>query len=211
MDDPDASDDVQRDDLHREVFHSRFNRMLAVATWLIDALLLGSGIASGILSDRPQLIVPAALVGFAAWAGLWRPAVVVDDEAVILVNVVGSVTVPWAALIEVDTKYALALRTPGRVYSAWAAPAPGRAGAAMAGRRQHDSGRSGASRPGDLLASESGEAAYLVRTRWTELLDAGRVETGVADTVSVQRNRHLVTLAVLVVLATASAFALGWA
>lgn len=203
-------------DPRREVFHSRFNRVLAVVVWAIVALLLASGVVSGILAARPVFLVPAALLALAGWVALWRPAVIVDDEAAKLVNVARTVTVPWPALIDVDTKYALTLRTPGHVYPAWAAPAPGRAGAAMARRRERGSVRppgplpSERSRPGDLLASESGQAAYMVRARWQELVGAGRVEAGIADRVRVVQTWHLGYLGPLIALAIGSVFALGW-
>lgn len=203
-------------DLRREVFHSPFNRVLAVVVWAIDALLLAGGVMSWTLAERPLLLVPAALLALAGWVGLWHPAVIVDDAAATLVNVARTVTVPWAALIDVDTKYALTLRTPGHAYPAWAAPAPGRAGAAMARRNERSAGPRQAlsterSRPGDLLASESGQAAHLVRARWQELIDAGRVEAGVADRLRVVHTWHVGSLGALLALAIGSVFALGWA
>ncbi|MEP6481126.1 MAG: PH domain-containing protein [Rhodoglobus sp.] len=200
-----------------ETFHSRFNRVLAVAIWAIDGLLVAGGVVSGTLEGHPALVAPAALLAFAAWLALWHPAVIVDDDDATLVNVIRTVVVPWSALIDVDTKYALTLRTPERAYSAWAAPAPGRAGAAMARRVERGrqpSGHRGTAvspRPGDLMASESGQAAYMVRTRWQELIAADSVETGIAHEVVVRTNWHWPSIAVLVALAIGSAFALGWA
>ncbi len=201
-----------------EVFRSRFNRIIAVCAWVLDAALLGGTVATDALAAHPALVVPAGLIAVASWVTLWHPGVTVDDEKVSLVNIVRTVSVPWEALIDVDTQYALTLRTPRRSYSAWAAPAPGRAGAAIARRteRRHGApavmpGTGGRSRPGDMLGTESGDAAYLVRSRWQSLIAEGRVEAGLADETAITVRWHLFSLVALTALAVGSAFALGWA
>jgi hypothetical protein len=181
----------------RDVFVSNFNRMFAVLVWLLDAFVLAGYVwVHGELRD-PFVIVPVAFVALLAWVALWRPRVEIDDERIMVRNVVRTITVPWPALIHVDTRFALTLFTPGHRYSAWAAPAPGRTGAALAGRKQ-DRGRvamaptgpDGSIRPGDLIASESGQVAYLIRERWARLRDTGRIEAGVADETPVGIRVH---------------------
>lgn len=183
--------------IDRDVFVSRFNRALAVVAWALDAFVLVAYVwVHGDLRD-PFVLVPVAFVALLVWVALWRPRVQIDDTAIEMRNVFRTVTVPWTALINVDTKYALTLFTPGHRYSAWAAPAPGRTGAAMAARKQ-DRGRvqfapvsaEGTVRPGDLVASESGQVAYLIRERWARLRDAGRIEAGIADSTPVGIRVH---------------------
>ncbi|GAB3803634.1 hypothetical protein GCM10028798_22870 [Humibacter antri] len=181
----------------RDVFVSRFNRVLAVVVWALDAFVLAGYVwVHGGLRD-PFATVPVALVALLAWVALWRPSIQIDDDGIRVVNVFRTIEVPWPALIHIDTKYALTLFTPGHRYSVWAAPAPGRTGAAMAARKQ-ERGRvemapvseNGSIRPGDLIASESGQAAYLIRERWARLRDAGHIDAGFADETPVHIRVH---------------------
>ncbi|GAB3390303.1 hypothetical protein GCM10027568_13980 [Humibacter soli] len=181
----------------RDVFVSRFNRVLAVVAWALAAGALVAYIWShGELRD-PFVIVPVVFVALAAWVALWRPRVSIDDDTIEVRNVFRTITVPWPALINVDTRFALTLFTPGHRYSAWAAPAPGRTGAAIAQRKQRHGevamapiGSDGTIRPGDLVASESGQVAYLIRERWARLRESGRIEAGIADQTPVGIRVH---------------------
>ncbi len=197
----------------RDVYASRFNRILAVIIWVLAAFMTGSllFVAPGI---RLLYVLPAAFVALFAWEALWNPRVEVDDDGVHLRNVLRTIFIPWAALIHVDTKYALTLYTPGHSYAAWAAPAPGRASSYRASKSR--SGNAGnrvpldgdAARPGDLIGTESGEAAYLVRSRWDRLRERGAFETGVADTTKVTVTTHWGTAIALIVLAAGSVVAI---
>jgi len=118
--------------------------------------------------------------------------------------VLRTVVIPWAALIDVDTKFSLTLRTPNGRFGVWAAPAPGRTGVAMARRAERRHGNQAQtaamgnrSRPGDLVTTESGEAAYLVRDRWNSLVEAGRIEAGQAESTAVLVRWHWVLDAAL--------------
>ena len=53
----------------------------------------------------------ALLVGGACWATFWRPRVEVSDAGVRVVNVTRTIDIPWPALRDVDTKWALTLDT----------------------------------------------------------------------------------------------------
>jgi hypothetical protein len=114
----------------------------------------------------------------------------------------------------VDTKFALTLYTPGHRYAVWSAPAPGTASTLRATRNE-TKGRIGrpsvedsVRRPGDLLSTESGQAAEVVRRRWAQLQDAGALEPGLADETPVLVRWHLVTLCVTVLLAAGTVAAL---
>lgn len=199
----------------RDVFVSRFNRVLAVLVWLLDAFVLVGYVWIHAGLRDPLVIVPVAFVALLAWVALWRPRVEIDDDGILVRNVLRTITVPWPALIHVDTKYALTLFTPGHRYSAWAAPAPGRTGAAMAQRKQQRGtvamapvGADGTIRPGDLIASESGQVAYLIRERWARLRDAGRIEAGIAQETPVRIQVHWWLDGTLVVLLVAGVLVL---
>ena len=82
-------------------------------------------------SDEPATALRAApwlaLVRGACWAAVLAPEVVVDDGGVRLVNVLRTIDLPWPSIQAVDTKWALTLITAYGRFTAWAAPAPGRA------------------------------------------------------------------------------------
>ncbi|MDR6971022.1 PH domain-containing protein [Leifsonia shinshuensis] len=197
----------------REVFVSRFNRVLAVLIWAAAAALT-VGLLVSVHDARLLYIVPVALFAFIAWAMLWRPLLVVADEGLTLVNVTQTVSIPWEALIAVDTKYALTLYTPGRKFPVWSAPAPGTTRTLRATRTE-TKGRVGRPsvddslrRPGDLLATESGAAAEVVRRRWADLQESGAIEAGRADETPVGIRWHVASLIALVLLAAGSVAAL---
>jgi hypothetical protein len=123
------------------------------------------------------------------------------------------VRVPWAALVDVSTQYALTLVTPRVRVRAWAAPSPGRHKAFTAGpdelaglpNSSFDSQRS--ARIGDLRGSASGTAGELVRARWQHLVETEALELGVADSTPVDTRwdrTAQVVLAACVVLGVAA-------
>jgi len=187
--------------------HSRFNRFAALVVWALSALMIWAAVTQGADPRAAGLYPFAALLALLGWAGLWRPCVRVGDAGVTLRNVTHEVVVPWEALIHVDTRYALTLHTATGKFTAWAAPAPGLVGSLTA-RRRHGDREARASgealRAGDLIGTESGDAALIVRERWRRRLDAGAVVTGVADTVQVARRWDLPVLGGLVILTLAT-------
>lgn len=199
-----------------DVFVSKFNRGLAIALWVIVALLfVTTSVNAGSLRFAALALVPTAFGIVLGWVALWRPRMTVDDDHIEVVNVFHSVRVPWAALVHVDTRFALTLVTPGRRVSVWAAPAPGRAGVALARRENQRHGNAvpasedGNRRAGDLLSTASGDAAYLVRHRWDDLRERDAVELGAADTVRVPVSLHWVSIALLVATGVGGWFAIA--
>ncbi|MBX3309811.1 MAG: PH domain-containing protein [Cryobacterium sp.] len=194
------------------MFHSRFNRVLAVVTWLLCLSGVGAVILAG-TQDALRYLPLAALVAWLTWAGLWHPTLRLDDEAITVVNTFATTVVPWAALINVDTKYALTLMTPRRRVVVTVAPAPGRIATALSNRDlkgiSAPRGADGSMRPGDLPSTDSGAAAHLVRQRWESLLETGRIEVGTADDVRVDRRVHWPTIIVGCALGLAAVAALA--
>ncbi len=188
------------------MFHSRFNRVLAVVTWLLCL----SGVVAIVVAGTTAALrsMPfIELIAWLTWAGLWRPVLKLDDEAVTVVNTFATTVVPWAALIQVDTKYALTLVTPNRRVSVTVAPAPGRIAAALSNRDlkgiSAPRGADGSISPGDLPTSDSGAAAHLVRQRWERLLADDRIAVGTADATRVDRRIHWIVILVSSALAVA--------
>lgn len=194
------------------MFHSRFNQVLAIVVWLFSCGAVAAVLASDIRRTGEYLPL-IALVALLAWAGLWRPAVRVGEDAVTIVNTFSTVVVPWAALIQVETRYALTLVTPNGRYSATAAPAPGRLATALSRRDLSRAGSrvaaDGSIRPGDLPNTDSGAAAILVRERWERLVAEERVELGVADSVRPERRWHWAIIAIAAVLLAGAIAALA--
>ncbi|WP_353810373.1 PH domain-containing protein [Agromyces sp. SYSU T00194] len=161
------------------VFRPRFGRWLAGAVFVacgVGFVAAFMGAPGDLFAYTPML----ALLAFAAWAAYWRPSVRIDDEGVEVANVFRTTRVPWGQIRRIDTRYALMLETTHGRLSAWAAPAPGRYSLLFA-QREHgthlpeSSYVAGTVRPGDLVSSDSGAAAYLVRRRWEELRDSDRL------------------------------------
>lgn len=153
-----------------------------VLTWLTSALcalgLVGIAVQRGVLEGvrwAPFLALSAG----ACWALFARPRVIVDPAGVTLVNVLRTITVPWPAVIEVETRWGLTLVTPYGRFTAWAAPAPGAAHALRNSPKREgrhlptSTYRGGAVRVGDLPTSPSGSAAMIVRTWWERLQREG--------------------------------------
>lgn len=187
----------------RVIFRSTFNRVLSIVTWLALGLLaIGTLLTPGASTAAPGIVLGAASASALVWAVVWAPQVAIDDDGVAVANVLITYAVPWAALVHVETRYALVLHTPGRRIAATAAPAPGAAGSLRATRAQRRDGAPTAAgiRPGDLPTTDSGRAAELVRARWHHLRDNGRIEAGTADTTTV-RVRPRVGAIVVIVLA----------
>lgn len=185
--------------------HSRFNRIVAVILWVLSGVLAVTAIVFG--GQQLIWVYPTAafLVAYAYFA-LWRPNVTVGDDGVLIQNVTHHVLVPWTALIMVDTKHSLTLYTPGKKFSAWSAPAPGLVTAYTAGRRAANrETRAAGERPryGDLIGTDSGDAAIVIRERWEKLKNANRVAIGEAGDVTVRRVFEPLPLAVLTALAVA--------
>ncbi|WP_334172778.1 PH domain-containing protein [Sinomonas sp.] len=192
-----------------DVFKARSNKALAAILWALAAFGLVVTLAqSGVGGLR--FVAPLALMAFAGWALFWRPAVVVSDAGVELINPLRDVGVPWEALAFVDTKYALTLVTGAGRFSAWAAPAPGVMGARHArpdnlvGLPASSYGPGQSVRPGDLSHTVSGQAALLVRRRWAALVERGSIEGGLVEETPVTRGVAWWIAAVAVVLAGAT-------
>ncbi|WP_430592546.1 PH domain-containing protein [Humidisolicoccus flavus] len=174
-------------------FTSRFNRGIAVTIWI---LVIGMGVlllTSGMYTTPARIaavLIPLGLVAYIAWLAMWRPRLSVLGDGVEVVNVTHRVWIPWSALIDVRTRFALVLFTPGKKFEVWAAPAPGRMSAMRLSRREEQGTKESHRSVGDLLGSDSGDAAFLVRDRWEQLRDSGQLEGGVADQARIKRIPH---------------------
>ncbi|MHA7281572.1 PH domain-containing protein [Arthrobacter sp. TMS2-4] len=181
----------------------------------VGVLVALGGLAAVVAQQGPAGLLagwPLIGVAYAGWWLFWYPAVVFTEDAVTLRNPLATIRIPWSALIDVDTKYALKLVTPSGAHTAWAAPAPGVWGT-HAGKPEHvrnlpstSYGPGGSVRPGDMKNTDSGYAAYEVRTRWQALVESGGID--VDHPASVHRRWNWSCIAGAVLLAAAAAVSL---
>lgn len=193
----------------RESLSSRFNRVLAIGIWIISAVI---SVSLFFVAQPSQIayLVPLAFVNLLVWEALWRPVLVVSDGRIEVTNPFRSIEIPWESLVNVDTKFALTLFTPGRRFEVWIAPSPGRSfgysNAILANREVARLSPNSTStvRPGDLASSESGAAASIVRSRWELLQASGLIEAGIADVAQVTVRWHWSTIVAAVLLLAAA-------
>jgi Bacterial PH domain len=193
------------------IFRPAFGRVLSVVTAVICAAGIVGFIVGGDGGGLVRYCWGLLLIAAIAVCALWLPSLGITESEVTVRNVFSTIHVPWPAIERVDTKWALTLHTSiGRV-TAWASPAPSRyssqasntADARLAGKA------SGSNiRPGDLLNTDSGAAAWLIRRHWEELREDGVIDSG-TDTATVRRDIHWVTVGALAALTAATA--LGFA
>lgn len=181
------------------VYRSTTSRVLAVVIFVgaaagMLAAVLAEG-APGALTLAPLL---ALIAGF-GWAAYWRPAVVVHEHGVDLVQVLSTVSVPWESIHAVDTRWALTLQTERGNYAAWAAPAPSRYSLYRVTKDENKALADGAYldgtiRLGDALSSDSGQAAEIVRRTWQAWRDEVEAETRARREVTTSRRWHVATI-----------------
>jgi len=189
--------------------HSRFGRVLSIVVIAAFAAGLLVTAVQGRWLDALQVAPVFGLLGLLTWAMFWRPNVRVTASGVTLRNVLRTIEVAWPEIRRIDTKYALTLETAHGTATAWAAPAPGRHAVFSAVRQDgknlpESSYLAGTVRPGDLITSDSGQAAYVIRKHWEQLRDAGHLDDATSEFTKLRVTWHWRTIAALVVLTLVS-------
>lgn len=189
-------------------FRPTFGRVLSIVTAVIAVLGLAGFVVAGDWGGLVRYGWGLLLLIAVAFALFWFPRLDVAEHEVTVVNVFSTQHVPWPAIQGVDTKYALTLQLPeGRKVTAWASPAPNRYSAQVtANNETRLAARDGMTsvRPGDLLSTPSGAAAFVIRSHWEQLRDDGLLELGV-DASAIRRDIHWPTILVLGSLTLATA------
>ncbi len=120
--------------------------------------------------------------GYLAWLLFWNPSIRVGESEVVVDNIFRTTTLNWSSIRRIDTKYSLALETPTGIVRAWGAPAPSRYAGFFANRTEAEHLPessfigNGMVRPGDLTSSDSGVAAYVIRSHWEKLRDSNQLD-----------------------------------
>ena len=180
-------------------FRPAFGRVLSVIMAAISVAGLAGFVVTGDWLGLARYGWVLLLLPAATFALFWFPSLDVAEHEVTVRNVFSTVHVPWPAIERIDTKYALTLYTSGGKVTAWASPAPNRYAsqvAASAETRLAGKSQGGSIRPGDLLDTVSGAAAFVIRSHWEQLREDGLLDAG-HESGSVRRDIHWVTIAVL--------------
>ena len=166
--------------MQQQVIHSRSGRIIAVAGFIFATL----GIVALAIESIDLLITSGWVfiwIGFVSWLLFWNPSIRITEDGVLVENVFTNVFLSWSSIVRIDTKYSLTLETKEKTFQAWAAPAPSRYSAFMANKTEAEHlpessfvGK-GMIRPGDLTSSDSGVAAFLIRSQWEKLRDRGEL------------------------------------
>lgn len=188
-----------------QTLHSGSGRIMASAGFVfalfgITALAIDSWL---LVATKSWVYIWLA---YFAWLLFWNPSVKVGEEGVVVDNIFKTHKLNWSAITRIDTKYSLTLETKDRTIQAFGAPAPSRYAGFMANRTEAEHlpessfvGK-GLVRPGDLTSSDSGVAAYIIRSHWEKLRDLNKLN----DNSSVESNWVLLRIAVFICLSVAA-------
>jgi hypothetical protein len=119
--------------------------------------------------------------GFFAWLLFWNPSIKVSESKIVIDNIFRITTLNWSSIRRIDTKYSLTLETESGIVRSWAAPAPSRYAGFLANKSEAEHLPessfigNGLVRPGDLTSSDSGVAAYVIRSHWEQLRDKNQL------------------------------------
>ena len=193
-------------------FRPTFGRVLAIAMCVLAAAGLVGFVVAGDVAALTRYAWPLLLLAAVALALFWFPSLDIQEHEITVRNVFSTIHVPWPAIQRIDTKYALTLYTSEGTVTVWASPAPNRYASQMADTKDARLAARAAGtnpRPGDLPTTVSGAAAFVIRSHWDDLREAGLLENGV-EPGSLRRSIHWPTIAVLggLVVASVLGFAL---
>ncbi len=150
-----------------EIYRPRANLIFAgIGIVLCGLFIWSSFYQSGAKSEATSTLV-ALFVLVSIYIFVIRPKVTFSDEGVVITNPLEEITIGWADVTAMDTRWALSLETKEFTVSAWAATASGRHR-----RNIHhseikglDVDLGGSMRVGDSPHSDSGATAYRARVR----------------------------------------------
>lgn len=141
------------------ILRQRSGPIITIIVWAFLALLLVDAIVRGSWDTVGTFLPPLALVGWLVFMLLWRPAVIVESEHVVIREILRTTTVPFADITDIRLSTVvsiMAIATNGttRTYRPWNAPGMP--------RRKIDSGLTGGTRP----ESVDNHPAFELLRRW---------------------------------------------
>ena len=159
-----------------EIYRPKSNLVFAAIGIVLSAFFLWSSFYQGGATSEITSILVTGFVLLCIYIFLVRPKVTFCDEGVIIANPIEEITIGWADVLELDSKWALAIETKDFTVSAWAATAPGR----HHGRNIHaseikglDVELGGSMRTADSPRSDSGATVYRARVRLQKFRNIG--------------------------------------
>lgn len=126
------------------ILRQRSGPIITIIVWAFLALLLIDAIVRGSWDTVAAFFPPLALVGWLVFILLWRPAVIVGSDHVVIREILRTTTVPFANITDIRLStvvsiMAIAPNGAARTYRPWNAPGMP--------RRKIDSGLTGGTRP----------------------------------------------------------------
>ncbi|MBF4560547.1 hypothetical protein ITJ43_00120 [Microbacterium sp. VKM Ac-2870] len=188
-------------------YRSTTNTVISIGAWVCVAGGAALVVALSAARAPQQLwgLVPLALLAALVGELFWRPRIHWDDAAITLVNPYATVVVPWTMVVDIDTRFALTVVTPRRRFRSSAAPAAGAMTLPHGGRDSlGPSQEGGALRKSDALGTDSGDAAYIVRGVWRDLVERELIPLGRAAADRARIRVHVGAIALTLLLAAAT-------
>ncbi|MDN5660243.1 MAG: hypothetical protein L0G72_05715, partial [Brevibacterium aurantiacum] len=109
------------------ILRQRSGPIITIIVWAFLALLLIDAIVRGSWDTVGTFLPPLALVGWLVFILLWRPAVIVGSEQVVIREILRTTTVPFANITDIRLStivsiMAIAPNGAERTYRPWNAP-----------------------------------------------------------------------------------------
>ena len=159
-----------------EIYRPRSNLVFAGIGIVLSSFFVWSSFYQGGVTSEITSILVAGFVLLCIHIFLIHPKVTFYDEGVVIANPIEEITIGWADVLELDSKWALTIETKSFIVSAWAANAPGR----HHRRNIHaseikgmDVELGGSMRTADSPRSNSGAAVYRARVRLQKFRNIG--------------------------------------
>ncbi len=160
--------------------------VLTIVLWALGALAL---VATAVLAGWRDLAGLGPIVvalGYWVWLLFWYPRIAIEPSGVEVRNPFRTFRISWPAITDVDTRWALTIRTANRRIEAWSATAGGRYRRQLSGAEAHGvpverRGEQVVARPSDLPSTSSGLAALVIRRTWESIEAKGWLSSGAIE------------------------------
>lgn len=175
------------------ILRQRSGPIITIIVWAFLALLLTDAIMRGSWDTVGTFLPPLALVGWLVFILLWRPAVIVGSEQVVIREILRTTTVPFANITDIRLStivsiMAIAPNGAERTYRPWNAPGMP--------RRKVDSGLTGGTRP----ESVDNHPSFELLRRWENFDARAKTATTPTDPTTTVWNLGVVGVSLVLIL-----------